>query len=254
MAIARTTIRIYSDINLSDLVQQETVSGSTQEATITGLSAGTEYYATAQSTDDQSQTGEVSAPYRFYTVPNVVFTGTPIITANSVEYDISTTTSDVNVQSVGIVYDTNSSFNNPTFVDGNRIVDLRENETYYLRPFVVDEFNRQYINESDTQSISTSYSLPVVDWVSIIDITDTNFNAVINVQSSTSLLAVEAVYQRTGEERQSVQLDPVVGEQTINISELTPESEYTISVRATNDYGFGDSVPFTFNTLSNANI
>lgn len=250
MAIVSTTIKIYTDQQCTNLVGTQTVAGNVNQATITGLSAGSEYYATAQSTDDLSQTGNISSPYRFYTVPNVAFDGNFTITSDSFSIDIITSTDVVDVKSVGIVYDTNSSFTNKQYVEGNTVSGLIENETYYCYPYVIDQFDRMYENNSVVSTVSTVHSLPTVDWVSIIDITDTNFNAVINVQSSTALTSVEAKYYKTGEESQSQMLDPVVGEQTINISGLEAESEYTISIRATNDYGVGDSVPFTFNTLN----
>ena len=256
MSITQSTIRIYSDQLKTDLVHEQTTSGSATDILIEDvLDAGTEYWCTVQAVDGQGLTTEESSVYRFYTLPDVTWFAGPYASENSISAQLDGITQDVTIARYGIVYATQSDFSDAVYYDqvqgGIDIWGLPENITYYVKPYVIDEFNRRWINE-DVRTVTTSVAVPVVNWTGMSAIEATKYRAQINVTSSSALSSVVAVLTPIGGSPQTITLSPTVGVQNVVLTGLTPNTSYSVVVNATNSGGTGHSTTRTFTTMSAA--
>lgn len=247
MAIIQSTIKIYSDPTLQTLVGTFTDTGTQFEETITGLAPGTRYYATVQSEDSLGQWSTESAPYAFTTVPNVVLSGYVNYDSSGFVRQMTNTTTDVTVQTNGICWDDNNLFTNPHYVNGTMVSGLNEHTTYYYKPFVIDEFNRRWVNDSDVDSVTTLYNVPAVNWYTIYGADSTTFSAVIDINSTDTLTSVIAEVTLNGITT-GYNLTASTGQQFILIDNLTPNSNYSIVIKATNSAGTGTSTTEYFTT------
>lgn len=245
MSIISSTVKIY-DANQT-LVETLPVIGDVKEATSTNLSPGTQYYATVESVDDQQQSSGESAPYQFFTLPQVNFTGTVTKDSSGFIRQMTNTTDSVQVIENGIVWDTNSGFTNPTYTSGTMVTGLTENTTYYYRPYCIDEFNRRWVNDQDTDSVTTLYAVPTIDWITIYGTTVGTFSALINISSTVSLTNVVALVTNSGNTT-THQLSVIDGRQTINVTGLDANTTYDIVIKATNSGGDGYSNAVQFTT------
>ena len=245
MSIISSTVKIY-DSNHT-LIEPIPVLGDTMETTASSLSPGTNYYATVESIDDQQQSSGVSAPFYFNTLPQVNFIGYVTRDSSGFIRQMSNVTDSVQVIENGIVWDTNSGFTNPRYVAGTMVDGLDENTTYYYKPYCIDEFNRRWVNDQDTDSVTTLYAIPTIEWVSILGPTAGSFSATINVISSISVSSVVAEITTSGTTT-TQSLTPQTGEQNIVITNLLPNTYYTIRIKATNTSGDGYSVVESFTT------
>lgn len=255
MSITQSTIRIYADQLKTDLVHEQTTSGSATDILIEDvLDAGTEYWCTVQAVDGQGLTTEESSVYRFYTLPDVTWFAGPYASVNSISAQLEGITQDVTIARYGIVYATQSDFSDAVYYDqvqgGVDIWGLPENTTYYVKPYVIDEFNRRWINE-DVRTVTTSVSVPVVNWTGMSAVSSTTYQTQINVTSSSHVTQVMVrIYQ--GGTMSSVFLTAQTGTQSVNLTGLMPNTQYTIVASATNAGGTGHSVTRTFTTMSAA--
>lgn len=247
MAITQNTIRIYSDPTCETLVSTFTDTSLDFHEVITGLTAGTQYYATAQSQDSLGQVSDESPAYGFTTLPQVNFTGYVTRDDTGFVRSMANTTTDVQVVENGICWDTNSNFLNPTYTAGTTVSGLTENTTYYYRPYCIDDQGRRWVNTSDTDSVTTLYSIPRVYWNVIYGADATSFSARISIESLDTLSQVVAAVTTNGVTT-NYPLTAQTGYQTIAITGLSPQTSYTIQIKATNSAGMGVSTIESFTT------
>jgi len=245
MAIQSSTIKIYADREKTIPVKNVYTSGSLQTIPVNQLSAGTLYYATAIVVDEYGLTSAESDVYQFYTLPDIsYYQGVPPTATNtSIEYRVIETTDDVTVAQAGVAYSTNSDMSNYTiYYDPERIGEgavngLNENTTYYVAPYVLDGFNRPYINYDDVEPVATGYNKPVVAWTGVATLGTTTWSQDISITSTPALSAVTVTYTPTGGSASSQSLSTTTGTQTVSLTNLTPNTTYDIVVSATNSAG-----------------
>ena len=245
--ITNSVIRIYSDPTCETLVSTFTDTSIDFHEIITGLTAGTQYYATVQSEDSLGQLSAESPAYGFTTLPQVNFTGYVTRDDSGFVRSMNNTTTDVQVVENGICWDTNSSFTTPTYTPGTTVSGLTENTTYYYRPYCIDSQGRRWVNTSDTDSVTTLYSIPRVYWNVIYGADATSFSARISIESLATVSQVVAAVTTNGVTT-NYPLTAQTGYQTIAITGLSPETSYTIQIKATNIAGVGESTIESFTT------
>lgn len=243
--IISSTLRIYENDTLIDTVP---IVGDVTEGTTSALAPGSEYNATVESVNEEQLSSGESPAYKFYSLPNITLTGYVNRDGQGFTRPTTITTDVVAVTEHGLEYDTTSSFDTPQRVIGNIVNNLQENTTYYYRPWLRDEFNRVYVNTSDTDSVTTLYALPVIDWIAIYGADVSTFSALINITSLDSLTAVVAELTTSGATT-TQSLTAQTGNQYVTITGLTPNTQYTITISATNSAGIGQSYTETFTTL-----
>lgn len=241
--IISSVLRIYENDTLIDTVN---VLGDGEEATTNALSPGSEYYATIESTNDEQMSSGESPAYKFYSLPNIALTGYVNRDSEGFTRPTNITTDVVNVIEHGLEYDIVSTFTNPQSTIGNRVTGLEENTTYYYRPYCIDEFNRRWVNDQDTDSVTTLYAVPSVEWLGIYGSTESTFSALISITSLDSLTSVVATV--TSGVTTNYPLTAQTGNQYVTITGLTPNTTYDITINATNSAGIGQSTTETFTT------
>lgn len=247
MAITSNTIRIYSDPELTSLIGTFTDTSLDFHEVITGLSAGTRYYATVQSEDSLGQVSEESYTYSFTTLPQVNFTGLVTRDDSGFVRSMGNTTTDVQVVENGICWDIDNNFTNPTYTAGTMVSGLQEHTTYYYKPYCIDNQGRRWVNGNDSDSVTTLYSIPKVNWNVIYGADATSFSARISIESQDSLTQVIAEVTTNGVTT-SYPLTAQTGYQTLAITGLSPQTYYTIQIKATNSAGIGMSTIESFTT------
>lgn len=255
MSIIQSIVRVYDDQQKTTLITSVTTQGGATTISVDGLDEGEEYWATAQVEDDAHLQSNESAPYRFYTLPDVTWhTGSPTApTSDSISAQLDGITNTVNISRFGICYDTSSSFSNPTYYDqvqgGIEIYGLSEHTQYFVRPYVIDEFNRRWVNVDAKTSVTTAYAKPVVTWTGMSAVGVTTWSYQVNVTSSAPVTSIIVTYGEVGGSTQSFNLIPQTGTQSVSLTNLSPNTSYSIVVRATNAGGYTDSTTQTFTTL-----
>lgn len=251
MAITQSLVRVYEDSLKQTLVGSWP--GSSPNWTtiaVDELEEGKEYYATAQATVDGLQSAE-SQVYRFYTLPDVSYFTQPVVSEGQISTQMLAVTEDVTVSYFGLQYATNSSFSPMTEVQSSQggldINGLVENTTYWVRPFVIDEYNRKWVNTALTEQLTTPYAKPVVTWTGMAAVGVDTYQHQINIQSTAAITDV-TVYYTDGSTSSSFNLQNQTGTQQISISGLTPNTAYSIYVKATNASGYTNSSTETFTT------
>ena len=244
MAIVSSTIRIYAADQVT-LVATEVTQGAATSIPIDSLVEGSEYYATAQVTDDSNLTSAESPQFEFYTLPDVSYFSAPVASANTISAQLDGITNDVAIDYYGLAYDTSSSFNNPSYTSPSQqgavdITGLSENTTYYVRPYVIDEFSRRWVG-TDQRSVSTSYSVPTIDWVGLSTVGSDSFTANVNITSTTSITNAYVQITQVGGSTTTGTLTAQTGVQQVNVTGLSPNTAYQIRVYATNAGGSGTS-------------
>lgn len=251
MAITQSTVRVYED-SLKQTLIGSWIGSAPNWTTIDvdELEEGKEYYATAQVTVDGLQSAE-SQVYQFYTLPDVSYFTQPVVSEGQISTQMLAVTEDVTVSYYGLQYATNSSFSPLTEVQGPQggvdINNLAENTTYWVRPFVIDEYNRKWVNTSLTEQLTTPYAKPVVTWTGMAAVGIDTYQHQINIQSTAAITDV-TVYYTDGSTTSSFNLQNQTGTQQISISSLTPNTGYSIYVKATNASGYTNSSTETFTT------
>lgn len=251
MAIVSSLIRLYASDQVTLLATYPT-SGSSTAIPIDGLTAGTEYYVTAQVTDDGGLTSLESPQYDFYTLPDVEYFSAPTASATSIGAQLTGITNDVAIDYYGLAYDTSSSFNNPSYTTPAQqgavdINGLSEHTTYYVRPYVIDEFGRRWVN-TDQRSVTTSYSVPVIAWSGSPTVGSETFSASVNITSTTNITNAYVQYTPQGGSAQTYALSASTGTQSFTLTGLTPNTNYQIRVYATNSGGSGTSTVLNVTT------
>lgn len=242
--IISSVLRIYVNNTLIDTVN---VLGDGEEATTNALSPGSEYYATIESTNDEQMSSGESPAYKFYSLPNIELTGYVNRDSEGFTRPTNITTDVVNVIEHGLEYDTTSSFTHPQSTIGNRVTGLEENTTYYYRPYCIDEFNRRWVNDQDTDSVTTLYAVPSVEWLGIYGSTESTFSALISITSLANITSVVATVTTNGVTT-NYPLTAQTGNQYVTITGLTPNTTYDITISSTNSAGIGQSTIETFTT------
>lgn len=251
MAITQSTVRVYED-SLKQTLVGSWIGSAPNWTTIAvdDLEEGKEYYATAQVTVDGLQSAE-SQVYRFYTLPDVSYFTPPAVTEGQISTQMLAVTEDVTVSYFGLQYATNSSFSPMTEVQSSQggldINGLVENTTYWVRPFVIDEYNRKWVNTTLTEQLTTPYAKPVVTWTGMAAVGIDTYQHQINIQSTAAITDV-TVYYSDGSTTSSFNLQNQTGTQQISISGLTPNTSYSVYVKATNASGYTNSSTETFTT------
>lgn len=247
--ITSSILRIYSDKLCQNLYETVTVSGSTLQADTSTLQPGQNYWATVTVTDSNAGTSAESSPYKFYSLPNIVFSGISAVQSNAFMHKTTITTNVVNVVDHGIMYTTDHNWSSrPNMVSGNVVEGLTEDTVYYYRPWVKDEFGRIYVNADDTHTTRTLNSVPKVKVIETYTPTDTTFSGRIEVTSSTSVSAVWIEYE-TGGNTHTLNLVAKTGEQPFEITGLNPFTKYHMVAKATNTAGTGTSTTVYFTTM-----
>lgn len=247
MSIISSTIKIYSDSQGTNLVDTISIVGNTTSGTTNALSAGSEYWACVESTNDEMISSGYSPLYKFYSLPNIQLTGVVNRDSSWFIRPTTTTTDVVNIADYGLEYADNSSFNNSLRVSGNTVNGLDENTTYYYRPWVEDEFGRIYVNNSDSDSVTTLYAVPQIDFVSIYGASASIFSALINITSQSALSSVYAEITTSGVTT-TQSLTTQTGQQYIYINNLTENTQYDLVIKAVNGAGTGSSATIQFTT------
>lgn len=254
MAIVQSVVRVYDDQLKTTLITSVTTQGASTAIIVNNLDEGTEYWATAQVTDDGALTSNESSPFRFYTLPDVEYHTAPSAGTDSISAQLDAVTNDVVVNRFGLVYDTSSTFNNPTYYDepqgGLQITGLTQNTTYYVRPYVIDEFGRRWINTTLTTSVTTSYAVPTVAWSGSSTVGVTTWSQDVSVTSDIALTSVYAEYTPTGGSTQTQNLTATTGTQTVSLTGLDPNTTYSIVVKAVSASGTGQSTTQSFTTVA----
>lgn len=251
--ITQSTINIYADSALTTLVTSVTTSGSDTDIEVPNLSAGTAYWATATATAD-GLTSEESAPYKFFTLPQIEFTGTMHTGPDWFSSLLLHTTTDVGISKWGICWDTSSSFTDPTYnlvkpmpsqevkIDG-----LDEATTYYARACVLDIFGRTWVNPN-TVTVATGSTVPQISWYGMSAVGQTTFSGSISTSSDIPLTSVVAVYTPEGGTATTVNLSAVTGIQSVSLTGLTPNTKYSVVCTATNAQGSASTSAASFTT------
>lgn len=255
MAITKSVIKIYADEYKTQLVGNKTTLSGATEIPISGLTEGTAYWGTVTVEDDNNLTSDESPVYKFYTLPDVVWSTQPVATADTITATMAAVTHDVGAYVFGMRLSTSQDLSNYTDYTGHNtvtITGLTENTTYWVAPLVVDEFGRKWVNESLKQSVGTSYELPIINWYGMSAVGITDFHASVNVISSSPLTSVVCTYTPVGGSAQTQTLSATTGVQGVNLTGLTPNTTYSVVVRATNSAGYDETTTNTFTTNSAA--
>ena len=252
MAITQSLVRVYEDSLKQTLVGSW--AGQSPNWTTIGvddLDEGKEYYATAQVTVDGIQSAE-SAVYRFYTLPNVTYFSQPSASEGTISTQLTGVTEDVTISYYGLQYATNSSFSPMVEYQqvqgGVDIHGLSENTTYWVRPFVIDQFNRKWVNTDAVATATTPYAKPVVSWTGMAAVGVDTYQCQVTVTSTAPITAVTVYYGEVGGSTSSYNLLAQTGTQNVSLTGLTPNTSYTVYVRATNSAGYTNSSTSTFTT------
>lgn len=246
--ITSSILRIYTDKFCTNLHETVNVVGSTLQADTSTLLPGKAYWATVEVTDSVAGQSAESAPYKFYSLPNIVLSGSVVIESNSFTRPTTITTDIVGVVDHGfLVTDDPNWATRPVKVSGNTVTGLEEHTIYYYCPWVQDEFGRTYVNYDDVDSVITEHSVPLVKITETYTPTSTTFSGKIDVYSSTALSAVwlETV---SGGTTITTQLVAQTGEQPFTVEGLTPFTKYHLTAYATNTAGTGESQTVYFTT------
>ena len=256
MAIVSSTIRIYEDQAMQHWVKDVSTTGSDTTIPVDDLDAGTTYWATVEAVDSVYGSTQESAPYKFSTFPDVVWFAGPYGGNGSISAQLDGITQDVTITRYGIVYAAQSDFSDAVYYDqvqgGIDIYGLEEATRYYVRPYVIDEFDRRWVNIDAETYVDTTAAVPVVNWTGMSAVEATKYTAQINITSSSALSSVVAVLTPTGGSPQTITLSPTVGTQSVVLTGLTPNTSYSVVVNATNSGGTGHSSTMTFTTMSAA--
>lgn len=254
MAIVSSVIKVYADQNKQTLVTSVTTSGSAVTIPLDNLDPGTPYWATVTATDNRGITSPESQVYQFYTLPYIEFSGTMHTGTDWFSSLLAYDTNGVGISRWGIIYDTSSSFTDPTYVEVHPmptqevvVSGLTEGTTYYARATVLDEFGRRWTNPN-TVTVATDGSIPTITWTGFSSLGPTSFTHNVNIQSTSALTSVVAVYTPYGGSPVTVTLSNTTGTQAVNLTGLTPNTNYTLVVRATNAAGTAESIAQTFTT------
>lgn len=246
--LTSSILRIYTDNLCTNLHETVQVTGSEKQADTSTLLPGRVYWATVQVTDSVAGQSEESAPYKFYSLPDIIFTGNALVEQDRFTHITTITTDIVGVVEHGILYTTNPNWAvKPNKVTGNTVDHLLPNTTYYYRPWVKDEFGRTYVNTDDTQHITTSNEIPLVKITETYTPTSTTFSGRIDVYSTTTLSDVWLECE-SGGTTITTQLVSQTGEQPFTVEGLTPFTKYHLTSYATNTAGTGESQVVYFTT------
>lgn len=254
MSIVQSIVKIYDDQQKTTLITSVTTQGASTAIPVDELDEGEEYWATAMVQDDAQLWSNESAPYRFYTLPDVAWhTGSPSVSGDTISYQIDEVTNTVGTSQVGIAYSTDplmatySKYYVPNRADGD-LHGLAENTTYYVAPYCIDEFNREWINFDGETSLTTPYAVPTLAWTGVSSLGVTTWSNQITVTSTDTLSAVTVTYQAQGGSAQTLSLQAQTGAQNVSLTGLNPDTPYTVTVTATNSAGTGTSSTQSFRT------
>lgn len=245
--ITNSILRIYSDNLCQNLQETVTVTGSDLHADTSTLSPGKAYWATVEVTDSVVGTSEESDPYKFYSLPDIVLSGSALVYSNGFERQTTITTDIVGIVDFGLDYTTDERWvNKAVRVSGNTVTNLMPNTIYYYRPWVKDEFGRVYVNVDDVDSIRTDYSIPQTKVTETYSPTSTTFSGKIYVDSTTTVTAVWV--ETTSGTTITTNLVATTGEQEFTVTGLQPYTKYHLVCKATNQAGTGESQTIYFTT------
>lgn len=246
--ITSSILRIYTDKFCTNLHETVNVTGSTLQADTSTLLPGRAYWATVEVTDSVAGQSSESEPYKFHSLPDIVFTGNALVEQDRFTHLATITTDVVGVVEHGILYTTDPNWaTKPNRVVGNTVGHLLANTTYYYRPWVKDEFGRTYVNTDDTRQITTSNAIPLVKIIETYTPTSTTFSGRIDVYSTTALSAVWLECE-SGGTTITTNLVAQTGEQPFTVEGLTPFTKYHLTAYATNTAGTGESQVVYFTT------
>lgn len=252
MNITQSIVRVYADENLTQLVASETTAGPATTIPFEDLTEGAVFWATVQVTADGMQSAE-SDPFKFYTLPDVEYFTPPGAGLNYISVQMLEVTDTVEVITFGLRLSTDSNFTTYTDYTGPQggidIWNLPSNTNFWVRPLIIDEFGRLWVDEDLTVALTTGTALPTINWSGMSAIGTTTFNGAVNVTSTTPILSVVCTYTKQGGTAQTLNLTATTGVQPVNLTGLSPNSQYTVVVRATNAAGYAETTAMTFTTM-----
>jgi len=253
MNITQSIVRVYADENLTQLVASETTAGPATTIPFEDLTEGAVFWATVQVTADGMQSAE-SDPFKFYTLPDVEYFTPPEAGLNYISVQLLEVTDTVDVRTFGLRLSTDSNFTTYTDYTGPQggidIWNLPSNTNFWVRPLIIDEFGRLWVDEDLTVALTTGTALPTINWSGMSAIGTTTFNGAVNVTSTTPILSVVCTYTKQGGTAQTLNLTATTGVQPVNLTGLSPNSQYTVVVRATNAAGYAETTTMTFTTMN----
>lgn len=254
MALISTVVRFYNDAQKTTMLRDDPHIGPNTSLTTEFLAAGKKYYVTVQSTDSNNIQSPESDVYFVATFPDIEFDGTPSAGDRFATIDLLETTDDVAITIYGIEFSEDSSFTDIfTFESDIPRVDcwnLEPHTTYYIRPYVIDEYDRKYVNVECVETISTPYSVPIVTWIGSATSGVSSIEGVIDIESELPVTsAVVRYFTHGGGTYHNVTLLPQTGEQRFEMTGLDPNTAYDVRIQAVNATGTGASETLVLSTL-----
>jgi len=248
-------------IELSNGTQIETSRLTTYNCVVLwGLEAGTEYTATVQAIDKDQQTSDTkSTTFTTLTIPT---TKAPELVDGPIVSNITETTFEINFCADGpvignVIVDDEAYPFDDLDICHKIIIENRDPNTAYT--FTVD-ISDPLGNGSTSSQPQTVTTLPTPDTTPptilltpiVIDISDTEATVLWNTDES----ATSGVSYNNGEQFHVVTNNNFVQEHSLQLTDLLPETEYTLTVSSTDEQGNGPTLsqPITFTTLATPDI
>lgn len=282
--ITQTTLQVFAGTTASgtqvgnNVVVQGSPATVTLDSTSLGvaLSAGEQYCVRAKCINDEQYETPYTAVYPFKTL---IFCELVTCTGGtgSISPEMSFTYNNqvLSVSDCGVYVSTNASGagavqksagDEQAAGQGWTITGLTENTTYYVIPYVVDDLGREYRGDwANAETANTGYNAPTVT----ITNTATTYNSVSGNLSVTTNDTVSSVYidlwATGGGTHYRINKTATTGVQNFTITNgdtdnsstpqtivINPNTEYRITVYATNTHGGTGSAQATVTTASQA--
>lgn len=282
--ITQTTLQVFAGTTASgtqvgnNVVVQGSPATVTLDSTALGvaLSAGEQYCVRAKCINDEQYETDYTAVYPFKTLiyaeitnitggsgtiaPELTFTyNNQVLTNSECGVYVSTNASGSNSQKIAASDEQEAG-------QGWTITGLAENTTYYVIPYVVDDLGREYKGAwAEAETANTGYNAPTVT----ISNTATTYNSVSGNLSVTTNDTLSSVYidlwATGGGTHYHINKTATTGNQNFTITNgdtdnsstpqtivINPNTEYRITVYASNTHGGTGNAQATVTTASQA--
>lgn len=255
MAITSSTIRIYEDYDLLNLVKTITTQSDIDAIDVISLEEGEVYYATVQVVEN-GQTSEESGGYRFYTLPDCYFTALPTAVGTTINFETDVITNVVGIDRSGAVCIRTDGTSRAVYTLSDQtpfnssFENLDEDTFYTIKPCVYDEFGRLWINDDDGQIVKTTSAPPTVA-ISDLNPTANTLSGTVTVNSNVPItnLVIKLLPQGGGAYIDAVGYSAQSGTQQFTASGLTADTTYTVYATATN-MGGSATAEAVFSTMT----
>ena len=247
--ITSTEIKVYEGATTSgtQVGSTITVQGSPSSVNLDistlsdNLVPGSQYCVVARCTNSDSYTTAWTTPYPFKTLILA-----EIMNCQGgdgkIFVELSLTTDSVQESSYGVYVSTNASGANATKITlpsfSEYITTLQENTDYYLVPWVIDEYNREYVGSwSEAAFCGTGYVAPAVTLTNMAATTDT-ISGTVTVTSNNTIDHVQLTIRATGSQTiYSFDLNATTGPQTFSVSNGdTDDNGVTVVINSSTEY------------------